>query len=208
MIAKRTFDIICSGIGLVALSPLLAAIAVAIRLDSPGPVFFRQIRIGRGCIPFRIHKFRTMRTDQREAAPQITIGRDPRITRVGYFLRRTKLDELPQLLDVLLGDMSIVGPRPEVPCYVDYYPTALKELIFSIRPGITDESSIHFIDETEVLAKQEDPESFYINEIIPIKNAYHANYARNISFMGDILILLSTIKRVAMKTMPGKSMGK
>lgn len=204
MIAKRAFDIACSGIGLVVLSPLLVAIAVAIRLDSPGPVFFRQVRMGRGCTPFRIHKFRTMRTDHREGAPQITIGRDPRITRVGYFLRRTKLDELPQLLDVLLGDMSIVGPRPEVPGYVDHYPVALKELIFSIRPGITDESSIHFIDESEILAKQENPEEFYINEIIPIKNAYHANYAKNMSFTGDVIILLSTIKRIIMKAMPGK----
>lgn len=196
MIAKRAFDLACSGVGLILLSPVLVAIAIAIRLDSSGPVFFRQVRVGRGCIPFRIHKFRTMHTRQRADAPQITIGRDPRITRVGHFLRRTKLDELPQLLDVFLGNMSIVGPRPEVPRYVDHYPADLKEIIFSVRPGITDRSSLHFIDEASLLQVQEDPEAFYINELIPTKNRYHVAYVTRMSLRGDIAILLATLKRV------------
>ncbi len=200
MIAKRVFDLACSGIGLIVLSPVLVAIAIAIRLDSTGPVFFRQVRVGRGSMPFRIHKFRTMHAAQHANVPQITIGRDPRITRVGHILRHTKLDELPQLLDVFLGKMSIVGPRPEVPRYVKHYPPALSNLIFRVRPGITDAASLNFINESELLACQKDPERYYIDHIIPIKNQYHVDYVNDMSLWRDITILFATIKRIVVRS--------
>jgi lipopolysaccharide/colanic/teichoic acid biosynthesis glycosyltransferase len=135
--AKRLFDWVLSSLGLLALSPLLLAIALLVKLDSPGPVFFRQERVGRYGKAFRIHKFRTMRHDPVGAGPQITVGADARITRVGAFLRASKLDELAQLIDVWLGDMSLVGPRPEVPGYVAHYPAVFRDKVLSVRPGIT-----------------------------------------------------------------------
>lgn len=196
MIWKRSFDILCSSIGLLVLLPLYLVVAVAIRLDSPGPVFFRQVRIGKGGVPFQIHKFRTMHVAQDAGAPQITVGRDPRITRVGNILRRFKIDELPQIVDVLRGKMSIVGPRPEVPKYTEFYSAASREKIFSVRPGITDESSIFFIDEATLLSKQPDPESFYIENILPVKNRYHMNYVDNVSLIRDLRIIFSTLIRI------------
>ncbi|MEG8041244.1 sugar transferase [Sphingomonas sp. LR60] len=196
MIPKRLFDLFVSGIGLLLLSPLLVAVAVAIKLDSPGPVFFRQVRIGRAGKPFRIHKYRTMRVALSGETREITVGRDPRITRIGHHLRRSKIDELPQLFDVFRGAMSIVGPRPEVPRYVEHYADSLRDIILSVRPGITDESSLHFIDEAELLSHQDDPECYYIEHIIPIKNSYHAKYVDNLSLSRDITILLNTLRRV------------
>ena len=152
-IRKRAFDVVVAALGLLLLAPLLLAIGLWIKLDSRGPVFFRQTRIGRFGVPFRIHKFRTMVAEAPALGPPITAGRhDPRITRAGRVLRAAKLDELPQLLDVLAGTMSLVGPRPEVPRYVALYPQALRERVLSVRPGITDPASIAYRDEAALLA--------------------------------------------------------
>lgn len=199
MIAKRFFDWLASGVGLVLLSPLLLALAVWIKLDSSGPIFFRQERVGRGGSLFRIHKFRTMVTDAERLGLQITVGVDARVTRVGHFLRKYKLDELPQLIDVWLGRMSLVGPRPEVPHYVEYYPEDVRALVQSVRPGITDLASIEFKDENEILGKSVNPDQTYITEILPIKLFYYANYVRNRSFIGDIYIIYRTIKSILFK---------
>ncbi len=191
--AKRLFDIVCAGIGLLLLSPLLLAVAVWVKLDSRGPVMFRQERVGRFGRPFRIHKFRTMRVDAPKLGPQITIGDDARITRSGRWLRATKIDELPQLWDVLRGAMSLVGPRPEVPRYVAMYPAALREVVLSVRPGITDPASLSFRNESELLAKAADPEREYVEVVMPMKLGLAADYVRNASLMGDIRLILATL---------------
>lgn len=192
--AKRLFDIVMSAIGLLALSPLLLAIAVWVKLDSPGPVFFRQERIGRHGVPFRIHKFRTMAHGNQGA--QITVGADRRITRAGAFLRSAKLDELPQLLDVLLGDMSLVGPRPEVPRYVAMYPAALRDKVLSVRPGITDVASLEYRNESERLAQAADPEHEYVNVVMPAKLQLAAQYVDRASLAFDLQLILRTLKLV------------
>ncbi|HLO95673.1 MAG TPA: sugar transferase, partial [Burkholderiaceae bacterium] len=174
--AKRLFDILASGLGLLLLSPLLLGVALWIKWDSPGPVMFRQERVGRFGRPFFIHKFRSMRVDAPALGPQITIGEDPRITRSGRFLRRSKIDELPQLWDVLRGAMSLVGPRPEVPRYVALYPAELRDIVLSVRPGITDPASLAFADESAMLAQARDPERAYVEEILPEKLAVSARY--------------------------------
>jgi lipopolysaccharide/colanic/teichoic acid biosynthesis glycosyltransferase len=166
---KRMFDVVVAGLALVLLSPLLLVLALCIRLDSPGPVFFRQERVGRHGRIFRIHKFRTMVPDAEARGLPLTVGRDPRVTRVGAFLRSSKLDELPQLIDVLQGTMSLVGPRPEVPRYVQHYPPALREKVLSVRPGITDLASIAYRRESELLARAGDPERAYVEEVLPQK---------------------------------------
>jgi len=191
--AKRLFDIVCAGIGLLLLSPLLLAVAVWIKLDSPGPVMFRQERVGRFGASFRIHKFRTMRVDAPRLGPQITIGDDARITRSGRWLRASKVDELPQLWDVLRGAMSLVGPRPEVPRYVALYPAELRELVLSVRPGITDPASLSFRNESELLARAEDPEREYVEVVMPMKLRLAADYVRNASLGGDIRLILATL---------------
>lgn len=191
--AKRLFDIVCSGLGLLLLSPLLVAVAAWIKLDSRGPVMFRQERVGRHGKPFRIHKFRTMRVDAPKLGPQITIGEDARITRSGRWLRASKVDELPQLWDVLRGAMSLVGPRPEVPRYVALYPAALREVVLSVRPGITDPASLSFRNESELLAKAADPEREYVEVVMPMKLGLAADYVRNASLMGDIRLILATL---------------
>lgn len=198
MLAKRLFDLICSVLGLLALLPLLAVIAVWIRLESPGPVFFRQERVGLHGRPFRIHKFRTMRINS--GGRQITVGADPRITRAGALLRKFKLDELPQLIDVLLGNMSLVGPRPEVPRYIACYPQAIRAKVLSVRPGITDWASIHFKQESALLERSADPERAYIEEVLPIKQKYYLDYVDNRSFRGDLHILLSTLAAIMKRT--------
>ncbi|HSN32803.1 MAG TPA: sugar transferase [Ideonella sp.] len=192
--AKRAFDLILAFLGLVLLSPLLAAVALVIKIDSPGPVFFRQPRVGRGGVPFRIHKFRTMRHDPHGAEPQITVGADARITRVGALLRRTKLDELPQLVDVLQGSMSLVGPRPEVPRYVALYPSELRDVVLSVRPGITDLASIEFRDEASLLARAADPEREYVEVVMPRKLALAVRYVRATSLGLDVTILWRTLR--------------
>jgi lipopolysaccharide/colanic/teichoic acid biosynthesis glycosyltransferase len=191
---KRLFDCTAAGLGLLLLSPLLLAIALWIKLDSPGPVFFRQERVGRHGVPFRIHKFRSMRT----GAPglQLTVGTDPRITRAGAWLRSKRLDELPQLIDVLQGTMSLVGPRPEVPRYVAHYPPALRAVVLALRPGITDPSSLDFLDEASLLAAAADPEREYIERILPIKLQRAADYAQRSSLASDLGVLLRTVRRL------------
>lgn len=191
--AKRLFDWVLSSLGLLALSPLLLAIALLVKLDSPGPVFFRQERVGRFGRPFRIHKFRTMRHDPVSAGPQITVGADARITRVGAFLRASKLDELAQLIDVWLGDMSLVGPRPEVPRYVAHYPADLRDKVLSMRPGITDIASIEYRDESAVLARASDPEQAYLREVLPHKLMLAARYVDRSSLALDVWLILRTI---------------
>ena len=190
---KRLFDLCASGTGLLMLLPLFLIISVAIKLDSRGPVFFRQERVGWYGKPFRIHKFRTMVVEAEMHGMQITVGADPRVTRVGAFLRRNKLDELPQLIDVLLGTMSLVGPRPEVPRYVACYPDEVRDLVLSVRPGITDRASIEFKNENEILGNAEDPQKAYIEQVLPIKLNYYLDYAKNRSLVGDIRIIFSTL---------------
>jgi len=184
---KRAFDIASALLGLALLAPLFLVVAAWIKLDSPGPVFFRQERIGRGGTPFRIHKFRTMRVEA--AGPALTVGADPRITRAGSFLRRSKIDELPQLIDVLRGDMSVVGPRPEVPRYVATYPPALRIKVLSVRPGITDPASLQFRDESALLARAADPEREYLEVILPRKLARAADYADHASLWSDLAVI-------------------
>lgn len=188
---KRLFDLVGAAVALLLLSPLLLAAALAVKLDSPGPVFFRQQRVGRGGVPFRIHKFRTMR----EGAPglQITVGDDPRITRVGRWLRRTRIDELPQFIDVLQGTMSLVGPRPEVPRYVAFYPPELRERVLSVRPGITDPVSLAYAEESERLAQAADPEREYVEVLLPRKLQAAAAYAERATLWTDLGVLLRSV---------------
>lgn len=186
---KRGLDLLFAAAGLVLLSPLLVAVALCILLDSPGPVFFRQERVGRGGRLFRIHKFRTMVVDAPALGPGLTIGADPRVTRVGRWLRRTKLDELPQLLDVVAGRMSLVGPRPELPRYVALYPPALRALLLGVRPGITDPASLKYADEASLLAAAADPEREYCEVLLPAKLQESANYLRHATLVSDFAVL-------------------
>jgi lipopolysaccharide/colanic/teichoic acid biosynthesis glycosyltransferase len=192
-VAKRLFDLVVAAIALLLLAPLLAALALWVRLDSPGPVFFRQQRVGRHGVPFRIHKFRSMVADAPARGLPLTVGADPRITRAGAFLRRTRLDELPQLIDVLQGTMSLVGPRPEVPKYVAHYPADLRERVLAVRPGITDPSSLAYIDEAALLAAAADPEREYIEVVLPAKLRAAAAYAERASLLTDLRVLLRTL---------------
>lgn len=194
--SKRLFDWVMSSLGLLALGPILVLIALAVKLDSPGPVFFRQERVGRFGQPFRIHKFRTMRHEPAGKGLQITVGADRRITRVGHFLRASKLDELPQLLDVWQGTMSLVGPRPEVPRYVAHYPAELRDKILSVRPGITDIASIEYRDESTVLGRAADPEHAYIHEVLPHKLALAAAYVDRASVWLDIQLIARTLAAI------------
>lgn len=193
---KRLFDIIVSLLGLIALSPLFLVVAVAIKRDSPGPVFFRQVRVGKDGNTFRIHKFRSMTVNKADNAKEITVGGDARITRTGAWIRHWKLDELPQLIDVFLGDMSIVGPRPEVPRYVALYPDALRQVVLSVRPGITDLASIRFRHENDLLAQASDPEQAYRDQILPEKLRLQSEYVRTRSFIGDLGILIATFAAI------------
>lgn len=191
---KRLFDFIASTLGLLMLFPVLLVLALWIKIDSPGPIFFRQLRVGLGGKPLHIHKFRTMAVNAELRGLQITVGADPRVTRAGKFLRKYKLDELPQLIDVWVGAMSLVGPRPEVPRYVAHYPDDVRELILSVRPGITDRASIEFKDENEILGNAVDPHLAYVNEVLPIKLRYYQDYVVNHSLLSDIKIILATLK--------------
>ncbi|MFG6447176.1 sugar transferase [Roseateles sp. BYS180W] len=190
--AKRFFDIVVSALGLLALAPLLLVVAVWIKLDSRGPVMFRQERVGRFGRPFFIHKFRSMRVDN--AGLQITVGADDRITRSGRFLRASKIDELPQLWDVLRGAMSLVGPRPEVPRYVALYPAELRALVLSVRPGITDPASLAFRHESELLARAADPEREYIEVVMPAKLQLSADYVRQAGLRTDARLIWATLR--------------
>lgn len=188
---KRLFDILVSGIGLLCLSPLLLIVAIWIKLDSPGPVFYRQVRVGRYNKDFRIFKFRSMRIGSDKGSLVTIGGRDPRITRSGYFIRKFKIDELPQLINVLVGDMSLVGPRPEVRHYVNYW-TPEQMHVLDVRPGITDPASIKYRNENELLAQAEDPEKYYIDVIMQEKIKLYLEYAEKSSFWYDIKLIFQT----------------
>ena len=190
---KRTFDVLLSSLGLLILAPVFVLIAVWIKLDSSGSIFFRQTRMGQFLVPFKIHKFRTMVVNAESLGNQITIGKDPRITRSGAFLRKYKLDELPQLIDVLFGYMSLVGPRPEVAKYVEFYSSEEKEIIYSVKPGITDNASIEYRDENKLLGMSSNPEETYLKQVLPRKIELYKQYIANYSFSGDIMIILKTI---------------
>ncbi|MFS2204965.1 sugar transferase [Variovorax sp. Varisp36] len=194
--AKRWFDVVASGLGLLVLAPFFLGVAVSIKLGSAGPVFFRQERVGRHGRTFRIHKFRTMVAEAPRRGLEITVGTDARVTRVGQVLRKYKLDELAQLIDVFLGDMSLVGPRPEVPRYVSCYPADAREIVLSVKPGITDWASIEYKDESEILGRAVDPEAAYINEVLPVKIRYYIDYAKNRTFWGDVRIIFATLVAV------------
>jgi lipopolysaccharide/colanic/teichoic acid biosynthesis glycosyltransferase len=190
-VAKRAFDLLGAALALLLLAPLLLLLGLWIKLDSPGPVLYRQERMGRFGVPFRIHKLRTMKVGA--AGLPLTVGEDPRITRAGRWLRRTRLDELPQFIDVLKGDMSLVGPRPEVPRYVAHWPPELKARALAVRPGLTDPSSLAFIDEAQILAKAADPEREYIERILPHKLKAAVDYADRATLASDAKMLCKTV---------------
>ena len=191
---KRIFDIIFSLFGLILLSPFMIIIAILIKLDSKGPIFFKQVRVTKNGREFKIFKYRTMRVGS-DKYSQITVGKDSRITKVGDFLRKYKLDEIPQLINVLIGDMSLVGPRPEVPKYVALYTEEQREIL-KVRAGITDYASIEFSNENDILANEADPEKAYIEKIMPRKIELNKKYLSEISVMTDIKIILLTIKKI------------
>lgn len=191
-VVKRIFDLICSTLGLIVLSPVLIVIAIKIKLGSDGPVFFKQIRVGENNREFEILKFRTMVVDAEKLGRQITVGNDSRITKIGGFLRKYKLDELPQLINVFKGDMSLVGPRPEVPRYVKLYNEEQRKVL-EVKPGITDLASIRYRDENELLGKAENPDEFYINTIMPDKLALNLEYINKNNVFIDIYIIIKTI---------------
>lgn len=193
---KRLFDLFFTIPGIIFLSPLFLLIAAWVYFDSPGGVFFRQVRVGRYGKTFRIFKFRTMVADAEKRGKQITIGNDVRVTKSGEFLRKYKLDELPQLFNVVLGDMSLVGPRPEVPRYIAEYSEEDRKIVLSVRPGITDNASIEFRSENEILGKAKDPEKAYIEEILPIKIAFYKKYVEDRSLWGDFCLILRTFKAI------------
>ena len=192
--AKRSMDLLLSLLGLLVLAPLLLLVACWIKLDSRGPVFFRQERVGRFGVPFRIHKFRTMKDGASIDGPSITVGADARITRAGRWLRQSKLDELPQLIDVVQGRMSMVGPRPEVPRYVALYPAELRAKVLSVRPGITDPASIAYRDESRLLAAAADPEREYLHVVMPAKLEHAARYIDQRSLRGDLRLIGATLR--------------
>lgn len=192
---KRLFDIIASGMGLICLSPLFAVLAIWIKCDSQGPVFYRQVRVGRGNKDFSLFKFRSMRPDSDKLGLITVGGRDPRVTRSGYYIRKYKLDEFPQLINVFLGDMSLVGPRPEVRKYVEMYtPEQMK--VLSVRPGITSLASIRYRNENDILAAAEDPDKCYIEQVMPDKLAIDLEYVKQATLLNDIRLIFSTFKEI------------
>lgn len=188
---KRLFDIIASGLGLIVLSPLFLVLAIWIKCDSKGPVFYRQVRVGKNNKDFRIYKFRSMRVGADKGSLVTIGGHDPRVTRSGYFIRKFKFDELPQLINVFLGDMSLVGPRPEVRHYVDYW-TPEQMHVLDVRPGITDPASIKFRNENELMEKAEDPEKYYIEVIMQEKIKLYLEYVEKHSFWFDLGLIFKT----------------
>lgn len=189
---KRVLDIVFSGLGLICLSPLFVFLALWVKLDSPGPVFYRQVRVGRNNRDFKLYKFRSMRVDS-DKKGLITIGgHDPRVTQSGYYIRKYKLDEFPQLINVFLGDMSLVGPRPEVRKYVDMY-TDEQMHVLDVRPGITDMASIYYRNENELLEKANNPEKYYREVIMQDKLRINLEYVRNHSVIGDFRMILKTL---------------
>lgn len=192
---RRLVNVLLAGTALLLLLPFMVAIALLVAATSPGGAFFRQERIGRHGKPFRLLKFRSMRPDS-ESRGQLTIGgRDPRITRIGYFLRSSKLDELPQLWNILRGDMNVVGPRPEVPKYVALY-TADQRRVLDVRPGLSDYASLEYFRENELLAKSDDPERTYINEVMPAKLKLNMKYIEAASVRTDLRVIARTLGRI------------
>ena len=191
----RFFDFILGLVGLVVLAPIFIMLAIWIKIDSKGPVFYKQVRVGQNGINFGLFKFRSMVVDADKKGLITVGGRDPRITRSGYFIRKYKLDELPQLINVLVGDMSLVGPRPEVRKYVDLY-TDEQQKVLSVKPGITDYASIEYMDENEILGKSSDPEKTYIEEIMPEKIKYNMKYINNKSLFEYFKIILLTVLKI------------
>jgi lipopolysaccharide/colanic/teichoic acid biosynthesis glycosyltransferase len=196
--AKRMFDAGVSLLGLLLLAPLFAAISLSILVDSGTPIFYRQVRVGRLGRNFRILKFRTMRPNS-DSAGSLTVADDPRVTRIGSFLRRYKLDELPQLFNVLAGDMSLVGPRPEVPEYVAAYGEDNRRLILSVRPGLTDYASIEFLDESALMRGSSDPDRAYREFILPQKIALYREYVGKAGMRTDLRIILRTLRAIAFR---------
>ncbi|WP_350304121.1 sugar transferase [Photorhabdus viridis] len=195
---KIVFDFTTSSIGLIILSPILIAIAIWIKIDSEGPIFFRQKRVGQYNKDFYIHKFRSMTTGS-EQKGQLTVGHDRRITNSGKFIRKYKLDELAQLIDVIQGKMSLVGPRPEVPQFMDKYPDDVRNKILSVKPGITDLASIEMIDENQILDKYANPYQAYIDILMPIKAKYYLEYVDDKSFSHDLKIIFKTIYKLVFR---------
>ncbi len=195
---KRIFDIVASGCGLLVLSPIFLFLAIWIKLDSKGPVFYRQVRVGRNNKDFRIFKFRSMRVGSDKKGLITVGGRDPRVTRSGYFIRKYKFDELPQLINVFLGDMSLVGPRPEVRKYVDMY-TSEQMRVLDVRPGITSLASIRYRNENDILAASEDPDKCYIEKVMPDKLVIDLEYVANHSFLYDIKLIFKTFWEIVSK---------
>lgn len=195
---KRLFDILASGLGLIVLSPLFAVLAVWIKTDSKGPVFYRQTRVGRDNKDFRLYKFRSMRPDSDKLGLITVGGHDPRVTRSGYYIRKYKLDEFPQLINVFIGDMSLVGPRPEVRKYVDLY-TPEQMRVLSVRPGITSLASIRYRNENEILAQAVDPDRCYIEQVMPDKLAIDLEYVNRATFWNDIKLIFSTFREIIVK---------
>ncbi|WP_339914627.1 sugar transferase [Photorhabdus luminescens] len=195
---KRLFDFVSSLIGLILLLPILITIAIWIKMDSKGPIFFRQKRVGQYNHDFYIHKFRSMTTGS-EQKGQLTIGHDLRITNSGKFIRKYKIDELAQLIDVVRGKMSLVGPRPEVPQFMEKYPDDVRNKILSVKPGITDLASIEMIDENQILSQYNDPHQAYIDIIMPIKAKYYLEYIDKKSFFYDLKIIFKTIYKVVFR---------
>lgn len=196
MLLKRLFDLFFSLLGVIMLLPLFLFISLWIKIDSSGPVFFRQERVGRFGKNFRIFKFRTMCLDAENKGRQITVGEDPRITSSGRFLRHYKLDELPQLLNVVSGEMSLVGPRPEVPRYVALYPPAVRDQILSVPPGITDYASIEYKDENAILGQADDPDKAYVEEVMPVKLHFCQRYVAERSLWVDFKLIVGTLKAI------------
>lgn len=195
---KRIFDIVSSGIGLFILSPIFIILGIWIKLDSSGPVFYKQVRVGKNGKDFKIFKFRSMKLDSDKQGFITVGGRDPRVTNSGYYIRKYKLDEIPQLINVFIGDMSIVGPRPEVRKYVDLY-NEEQLRVLSVRPGITDTASIKYRNENELLEKADDPDKMYIDEIMPDKLKYNLEYIEKKSFFYDIKLIFMTFKEILTK---------
>lgn len=195
---KRIFDVTASIIGLIVLLPLFIIIAILIKLNDKGPIFYKQKRMGQNFKPFELLKFRTMVVNADKIGPAVTKDGDPRITKIGKFLRKTKLDELPQLWNVIRGDMSIVGPRPEVEKYIQYYENDYKEIL-KVRPGITDYATIKFRNEEEILSKYDDTESAYIKYVLPEKIKLYKTYIKEISFFTDLKIIFWTLWRIVSK---------
>lgn len=191
----RFFDFILSLVGLVVLAPIFIVLAIWIKIDSTGPVFYKQVRVGQNGIDFGLFKFRSMVVDADKKGLITVGGRDPRITRSGYFIRKYKLDELPQLINVLVGDMGLVGPRPEVRKYVDLY-TDEQQKVLSVKPGITDYASIEYMDENEILGKSSDPEKTYIEEIMPEKIKYNMKYIQNKNVSEYFKIIFLTLLKI------------